>query len=187
MRDVLALPVARLRGMPAATTLALRLVAAPDVRVVFTTSARSFESALRIGAAPFAPDEYEAVALAVELERATADDVAAWCRAKLEQPRTITARGAMDGAEGVVPHYERFRDERVGGRWRSVRAGVTPRNDVQQHTTLTFGELLERIGAELVGCTVHSTTSPDPRAREAGPEEGAAPATSPSTETFAEI
>lgn len=190
MRDVLGLPVALLRAMSAATSLELRLAAAPGTRVVLTTSGSAYRSALESGAAAFAPDEYEAVALAVELEVANASDVAAWSRAKLEQPLTITARVAMRGAEGLVPHFERFGEQRVRGKWERTRLGTSPRAGVQQRTTLTFGELLERIDAQLVNVTAHARPAPAPsvsRAREAGGESIASPATSPTETTFADI
>jgi hypothetical protein len=162
MRDVLDCPLVLLRAMPLATSLELRL--APDAgfarRIVWTTSGRAADAARAAGAAVWAPDEYEAVALGVERGRVLLADVVRWCQRKID-PRAarvlVDARAVMGGAAGLVPYIERYEEVRVGrGRPTTMLAGKVPLEHVQQRTTLTLGAVLARLGAELVGVEVHA-------------------------------
>lgn len=164
MRDVLDCPLVLLRAMPLATSLDLRVpgFGSPSGpgRVLWTTSGRAADAARTAGAAVFAPDEYEALALGVELERVFVADLVRWCRRKtaLGAPRLLVdAREVMGGAAGLVPYIERYEEVRVGrGRPTMALAGKTPREHAQQRTTLAVGDVLRRLGVELVRVEVHA-------------------------------
>ena len=184
LRDVLTLPVELLAGMPRPTTLELRLTwlaTAPDApgrhtRVVFTTSQRAHAEASEQGAAAWAPAEYSALALAVAVGRVrppatsgpmhgVSPEFGAWCVAKRERGLVVTERVAMGGADGLVTHHEVYRDVRVrsarGSSWqpqlvgRARREAATDGTPLQRTAPLTLGELLERVGAELVRVHLH--------------------------------
>ena len=162
MRDVLDCPLVLLRAMPLATSLELRVpgFGSPSGRVLWTTSGRAADAARAAGAAVWAPDEYEALALGVELERVFVADLVRWCRRKTAPgaPRLLVdAREVMGGAAGLVPYIERYEEVRVGrGRPTMALAGKTPLEHAQQRTPFTVGEVLARLGVELVRVEVHA-------------------------------
>ena len=171
MRDVLECPLVLLRAMPLATSLELR-VPGFEKRCTWTTSGRAADAAHAAGAAVWAPDEYEALALGVEIERVLVGDVVRWCERKTTKGVArflIDARVVMGGAAGLVPYVERYDEVRSGGRYgRSSRVlvGKTARSrevggvDALQRTTLTLGEVLARLGVELVEVQVHERARP---------------------------
>ena len=206
-RDVLALPVVLLAGMPRPTTLELRVTwrardpdgtPVPSHPVVFTTSQAAHREATSQGVAAWAPAEYSALALAVELGRVrppatsgplegVSPEFASWCVAKRDRGLVVTERIALGGAEGLAAHHDvRVRGAR-GWSWqpqlvaRAARpAGVVAAardgrasggaSGTGTASTLTFGELLEHLGAELVSVVVHER----PRAVEVSAEALAA-------------